>query len=78
MAAFAQFWAATPAVLVALRVLIGFSMGGDFAVGHAILAEFSPRRHRGTLLGSFSVIWTIGYVIANVLGMHYADATPDA
>jgi putative MFS transporter len=77
-AAFAQYYAATPAMLVALRVLIGFGMGGDFAVGHAILAEFSPRKHRGTLLGSFSVIWTIGYVIANVLGMHYADASPDA
>ncbi|AET94788.1 major facilitator superfamily (plasmid) [Burkholderia sp. YI23] len=77
-AAFAQFYATTPAMLVGLRVLIGFGMGGDFAVGHAILAEFSPRKHRGTLLGSFSVIWTIGYVIANVLGMHYADASPDA
>jgi MFS transporter, putative metabolite transport protein len=78
LAAFAQFYAETPAMLVALRVLIGFGMGGDFAVGHAILAEFSPRKHRGTLLGSFSVIWTIGYVVANVLGMHYADASPDA
>jgi putative MFS transporter len=61
-----------------LRVLIGFGMGGDFAVGHAILAEFSPRKHRGTLLGSFSVVWTVGYVVANVLGMQYANAAPDA
>ena len=61
-----------------MRVLIGFGMGGDFAVGHAILAEFSPRKHRGALLGSFSVVWTIGYVVANVLGMQYADASPDA
>jgi putative MFS transporter len=47
-------------------------------VGHAILAEFSPRKHRGTLLGSFSVVWTVGYVVANVLGMQYASAAPDA
>jgi putative MFS transporter len=78
LAAFAQFYVSSPAMLCALRVLIGFGMGGDFAVGHAILAEFSPRRHRGTLLGSFSVIWTIGYVVANVLGLYYADASPDA
>jgi putative MFS transporter len=77
-AAFAQFYVRSPAELCLLRVLIGFGMGGDFAVGHAILAEFSPRKHRGTLLGSFSVVWTIGYVLANVLGMHYADASPDA
>ena len=31
-----------------------------------------------SLLGSFSVVWTVGYVMANVLGMHYADAAPDA
>ncbi|MBN3752525.1 MFS transporter [Paraburkholderia sp. Tr-20389] len=78
IAAFAQFYVSSPAMLCALRVLIGFGMGGDFAVGHAILAEFSPRKHRGTLLGSFSVIWTIGYVVANVLGLYYADASPDA
>jgi putative MFS transporter len=77
-AAFAQFYVSSPFELCLLRVLIGFGMGGDFAVGHAILAEFSPRKHRGTLLGSFSVVWTIGYVVANVLGMHYADSSPDA
>jgi putative MFS transporter len=77
-AAFAQFYVRSPLELCLLRVVIGFGMGGDFAVGHAILAAFSPRKHRGTLLGSFSVVWTIGYVAANVLGMHYADASPDA
>ncbi|MGI0507525.1 MFS transporter [Burkholderia sp. ZZQ-2] len=77
-AAFAQFFVTSPLELCVLRVLIGFGMGGDFTVGHAILAEFSPRKHRGTLLGSFSVIWTIGYVAANVLGLAYGDATPDA
>ncbi|MGF6721461.1 putative MFS transporter [Paraburkholderia sp. GAS41] len=77
-AAFAQFYVKSPVELCALRVLIGFGMGGDFAVGHAILAEFSPRKHRGTLLGSFSVVWTVGYVVANVLGLEYANASPDA
>ncbi len=78
IAAFAQFFITSPLMLCALRVLIGIGMGGDFAVGHTFLAEFSPRKHRGTLLGSFSVIWTIGYVVASVLGIYYADASPDA
>lgn len=78
LAAFAQFFVTSPLELLMLRLLIGFGMGGDFAVGHAILAEFSPRKHRGTLLGSFSVIWTVGYVAANVLGMMYAESSPDA
>ena len=78
VAAFMQFFASSPLELFFLRVLIGIGMGGDFTVGHAILAEFSPRKHRGALLGSFSVVWTIGYVAANVLGLHYGDAVPDA
>jgi MFS transporter, putative metabolite transport protein len=78
LTAFAQFYVQTPLILCVCRVLLGFGMGGDFAVGHAILAEFSPRKHRGMLLGSFSVIWTFGYVAANILGMEYADSSPDA
>jgi putative MFS transporter len=78
VAAFLQFFATSPFELFMLRVLIGFGMGGDFTVGHAILAEFSPRKHRGALLGSFSVVWTIGYVFANVLGLHFGDSVPDA
>lgn len=74
----AQFFVTSPMELFLLRVLIGIGMGGDFSVGHAILAEFSPRKHRGVLLGSFSVIWTVGYVVANVLGMAYAHTTPDS
>jgi MFS transporter, putative metabolite transport protein len=80
VAAFAQFYAQTPLQLCVLRALLGLGMGGDFAVGHAILAEFSPRKYRGVLLGSFSVIWTIGYVAANLFGMEYVQhgLSPDA
>lgn len=80
MAAFAQLYAQTAGALCALRILLGLGMGGDFAVGHAILAEFSPRKHRGLLLGSFSVIWTIGYVAANLFGLAYVQhgSDPDA
>ncbi|MGB7195453.1 MAG: MFS transporter [Collimonas pratensis] len=78
LAAFGQFFAETALQLTLMRFLIGVGMGGDFSVGHTILAEFSPRKHRGTLLGSFSVIWTVGYVIANVIGLSYGDSAPDA
>jgi len=78
VASAAQFFVSSPMELFFLRILIGIGMGGDFTVGHAILAEFSPRKHRGALLGSFSVIWTVGYVVANVLGLYFAHATPDA
>ena len=55
LASFLQFFATTPEHLIGLRILIGIGLGGDYSVGHTLLAEFSPRRHRGILLGAFSV-----------------------
>lgn len=78
LASVAQFFATSPEQLFWFRVLVGFGLGGDFAVGHTMLAEFSPRKHRGILLGSFSVIWTIGYVAASFSGHYLITQGPDA
>ncbi len=78
LASILQFFADSPTELVFYRILIGIGLGGDYSVGHTMLAEFSPRKHRGVLLGSFSVIWTIGYVAANIVGIFATGASPDA
>ncbi len=78
LASLGQFFAQTPEQLFWLRVLVGIGLGGDYSVGHTMLAEFSPRKHRGVLLGSFSVIWTLGYVSATFVGHRMADFGPDA
>lgn len=64
----AQLWAHDPTTLFVLRLLIGFGLGADYAVGPTLLSEFAPRRLRGILLGSLTVMWTVGYVAANMLG----------
>jgi Arabinose efflux permease len=69
IASLCQIFVQNALQLFILRVLIGIGLGGDFSVGHAILAEFAPRKHRGVLLGSFSAIWTIGYVAATFVGV---------
>ncbi|WP_328806810.1 MFS transporter [Streptacidiphilus fuscans] len=70
LASAGQFWAHGPWSLFALRLLIGFGLGADYAVGPTLLAEFSPQRLRGLLLGSLTVLWTVGYVLANILGTY--------
>ena len=70
LASAAQLWAHGPWSLFVLRLLIGFGLGADYAVGPTLLAEFSPRRLRGLLLGSLTVLWTVGYVLANILGTY--------
>ena len=78
LASVMQFYAQTAMQLFLCRVLIGIGLGGDFSVGHAMLAEFSPRKHRGVLLGSFSVIWTVGYVASTFVGTAMLSIGDDA
>ena len=65
-----QLWAPEFWSLFVLRLLIGFGLGADYAVGPTLLSEFAPRRHRGMMLASLTVMWTVGYVAANVLGVY--------
>ncbi|MFG0268759.1 MFS transporter [Pseudomonas sp. zjy_14] len=78
LASAAQFFVESALQLFICRVLIGIGLGGDYSVGHAMLAEFSPRRHRGVLLGSFSVVWTFGYVAATFVGTAMLPLGDDA
>lgn len=72
-----QFWAPNVVAIFVLRLLIGFGLGADYAVGPTLLSEFAPRKWRGVMLSSLTVLWTIGYVVANVLGayVHLGDDT---
>lgn len=66
---FLQLFVADPVSLFVLRILIGFALGGDYAVGGALLAEFAPKKARGIMLGALSVLWTVGFVCANTIGV---------
>lgn len=57
--------------LVVLRLALGLAIGVEYAVGTAVLAEFSRRQGRGVLLGSFAVAWQVGFTVAFVVGNLY-------
>ncbi|MBI0580723.1 MFS transporter [Neobacillus cucumis] len=78
LASILQFFADNAVELFLLRVLLGFGLGGDYSVGHTLLAEILPRKQRGPILGSFSVIWTIGFVLATVVGYILLRVGPEA
>ncbi|MGO4430319.1 MFS transporter, partial [Streptomyces sp. MCAF7] len=64
----AQFWATDPVWLFVLRLLIGMAVGADYPIATSLLAEFTPRRYRGPLLGGLVVMWFVGAAVAYVVG----------
>ncbi|MFF9040417.1 MFS transporter [Streptomyces sp. NPDC014892] len=64
----AQFWADDPVWLFILRLLIGIAVGADYPIATSLLAEFTPRRYRGPLLGGLVVMWFVGAAAAYIVG----------
>ncbi|MGI5499000.1 MFS transporter [Lentzea sp. CA-135723] len=64
----AQFWATDPVWLFVLRLLIGMAVGADYPIATSLLAEFTPRRYRGPLLGGLVVMWFVGAATSYVVG----------
>lgn len=64
----AQFFVGDVLWLVVLRLLIGMAVGADYPIATSLLAEFSPRKWRGPLLGAFVAMWFVGAVAAYIVG----------
>ncbi|MDI3406443.1 MFS transporter [Streptomyces cavernicola] len=64
----AQFWATDPVWLFVLRLVIGMAVGADYPIATSLMAEFTPRKHRGVLLGGLLVMWFAGGSIAYIAG----------
>ncbi|MCY1136965.1 MFS transporter [Actinoplanes sp. Pm04-4] len=54
--------------LIGLRLLIGVAVGADYPIATSLLAEFTPRRWRGKLLGAYVCMWFVGAAAAYVVG----------
>src|SRR5699024_10034227 len=57
-----HFFVNDAGTLLVLRTLMGIAIGAEYAIGAAVLSEFSPQRHRGTLLASLNGAWIVGFV----------------
>lgn len=73
-----QFFVTNPAELFVLRLLMGIGIGADYDLGSTLLGEFSPRRFRGVLLSSLNAVWTVGYVVAFLVGYWLQGLGPDS
>jgi putative MFS transporter len=68
IASLLQLFVTNVVELFILRLLLGISIGAEYAVGLPLLAEFLPKQRRGSLLASLNAVWTVGYVAAICVG----------
>ncbi|MEN0137120.1 MAG: MFS transporter [Rhodococcus sp. (in: high G+C Gram-positive bacteria)] len=64
-------------MLLVLRVLLGIAVGADYTIATTLVAEFAPRKQRAALLALGPAMWTVGYVLAIVVGTAIAGAGGD-
>ncbi len=73
-----QFFVATSAELLGLRLVIGFLLGTDYVVSKALLTEFTPRRLRGAVMSLLSVAWAGGFAAAFAVGVALSSGDPES
>lgn len=64
----AQFFVTDPMQLVILRFILGIAIGADYPIAGALMAEFAPKKNRGSLLGGLNGFWYIGYASSYLVG----------
>lgn len=74
-----QFWVASATSLIALRLLLGIAIGADHPLATSLLAEFLPKKQRGSILASLVMMWFVGAAVAYIAGeIILRTAGPDA
>jgi MFS transporter, putative metabolite transport protein len=63
-----QFWVDSALWLIVCRLLLGVAVGADYPIATSLLAEFSPRKWRGPLLGAYVTMWFVGAAVAYLVG----------
>jgi len=53
--------------LVAIRVIVGFGLGGELPVAAALVTEFAPAAHRGRLVVLLESFWAFGWAAAAII-----------
>jgi putative MFS transporter len=72
-----QFFVSDALQLLVIRVILGIILGMDYVTVKTFIAEFVPRRSRGSLMSVLALMWAIGYVGAYLVGYAMRGISPD-
>ncbi|HEY0816073.1 MAG TPA: MFS transporter [Pseudonocardia sp.] len=62
-----------PWQLLVVRLLLGFAVGAEYALGAALLSEFAPSAGRGRRVAGLLVTWYVGYLVSVVISFALVD-----
>ncbi|MFD1414963.1 MFS transporter [Oceanobacillus jeddahense] len=68
-----QFFVGEGWQLLILRFILGVAVGADYPIATSLLAEFTPRKHRGFMLSFLVLGWWLGAVTAYIVGYLLMD-----
>lgn len=68
VAATMQFFITGPMMFLIVRFLMGVAIGMEYSVGWPMMAEFSPAKLRGRLMGLTVFMWYFGFMVAFTVG----------
>ncbi len=71
---FASAFAPSLSVLIGLRVLFGFAMGGEWGIGASLVMETIPAGARGVISGLLQEGYACGYLLASLAYYFLFDA----
>ncbi len=63
--------ASLPLLIVGL-VVMGLAVGADIPTSWSLIAEFSPRRERGKMMGFTNIFWYIGPIVILLLSLAFS------
>jgi SHS family lactate transporter-like MFS transporter len=71
---FASAFAPSLAVLIVIRTLFGFAMGGEWGIGASLVMESIPAKTRGIISGLLQEGYAFGYLLASLAYYFLFDA----
>jgi putative MFS transporter len=63
--------------LLVFRFLIGLGLGAELPVASTLVSEFAPARIRGRVVVALESFWTVGWVLAALIGYYVIPLSDD-
>ncbi len=65
-------FAANVGMLFAGYIIVGLAVGADVPTSWSLIAEFSPKRSRGKMMGLTNIFWYLGPIVTLLLALAFA------